>query len=131
MADPLKLLQEHAMDKLEVREIIHVSSIMFLIISLLTIQNGILYYAFGDVTYPHDAKTNLGVYNKPDEYYTIESILYLWRNREIQHTTYVKEVSGKGIQPVTRMQRSGYLITQFKKSTYWILQEGVNRLPEW
>lgn len=64
-----------------------------------------MYYVFGDVAYPHDAKTNLSVYNKPDEYYSIESILYLWRSRDVQHTAYVKDVSGKGIQPITRMQR--------------------------
>lgn len=64
-----------------------------------------LYFIFGDVAFPHDAKTNLSVYNKSDEYYSIESILYLWRNREMTHTTYVKDASGKGIQPITRPQR--------------------------
>ena len=60
---------------------------------------------FGDVAYPHDAKTNLGVYNKQDEYYSIESILHFWNMRDLQHTAYVRDVSGRGIASITRVQR--------------------------
>ena len=65
---------------------------------------------FGDVAYPHDAKTQLGVYGKPDEYYTIESILLFWRMIDVQHTTYVRDASGKGITSITRVQRFYFLI---------------------
>uniref|UniRef100_A0A914RXU5 Uncharacterized protein n=1 Tax=Parascaris equorum TaxID=6256 RepID=A0A914RXU5_PAREQ len=63
------------------------------------------YFAFGDVAYPRDVKTNLIVYGKQNEYYTLESLLLLWENREMQHTAYVKDASGKGIQCVTRPDR--------------------------
>ncbi|KAI1723905.1 parafibromin [Ditylenchus destructor] len=84
MADPLKLLQDYAMGRREIRELTH---------------NGELYYVFNDVAYQKDAKTNLSVYNKPDEYYSIESILHFWKSRDANHTAYVKEVSGKGEKP--------------------------------
>ncbi|CAK5073022.1 unnamed protein product [Meloidogyne enterolobii] len=90
MADPLSLLQEYAMNKRELGEVKH---------------NGKLYYVFGDIAYPHDAKTNLGVYNKQDEYYSIESILLFWNMRDLQHTAYVRDVSGRGIASITRVQR--------------------------
>ena len=111
MADPLKLLQEYASGKREIRELVHVSCVMkftsgFKIhIAPFRFQKGKLYYVFGDIAYPHDAATNFQVYSKADEYYTIESILQLWKNQELQHNIYVKNVSGRGIQPVTRMQR--------------------------
>uniref|UniRef100_A0A1I8B737 Parafibromin n=1 Tax=Meloidogyne hapla TaxID=6305 RepID=A0A1I8B737_MELHA len=91
MADPLTLLQEYAMNKREFRE------------------NGKLYYVFGDIAYPHDAKTNLGVYNKQDEFYSIESILLFWNMRDLQHTAYVRDVSGRGIASITRVQRRDLL----------------------
>jgi hypothetical protein len=94
MADPLALLQEYAMNKREFREVKH---------------NGRLYFVFGDVAYPHDAKTNLSVYNKQDEYYSIESILLFWKMRDLQHTAYVRDVSGRGIASITRVQRRDLL----------------------
>uniref|UniRef100_A0A915NKF7 Parafibromin n=1 Tax=Meloidogyne floridensis TaxID=298350 RepID=A0A915NKF7_9BILA len=94
MADPLSLLQEYAMNKRELGEVKH---------------NGKLYYVFGDIAYPHDAKTNLGVYNKQDEYYSIESILLFWNMRDLQHTAYVRDVSGRGIASITRVQRRDLL----------------------
>ncbi|KAL3113441.1 hypothetical protein niasHT_013551 [Heterodera trifolii] len=90
MADPLTLLQEYTTGKRGLRELKH---------------NGTLYYVFDDAAYPHDSKTNLSVYNKPDEFYSIESILNFWRMREMQHTAYVRDVSGKGIASITRVQR--------------------------
>ncbi|KAI3422279.1 hypothetical protein GPALN_012805 [Globodera pallida] len=90
MADPLTLLQEYTTGKRGLRELKH---------------GGTSYYVFDDAAYPHDAKTNLSVYNKPDEYYSIESILNFWRMREMQHTAYVRDVSGKGIASITRVQR--------------------------
>lgn len=45
------------------------------------------------------------VYGRQNEYYTLESLLLLWENREMQHTAYVKDASGKGIQCVTRPDR--------------------------
>ncbi|KAH7730706.1 RNA pol II accessory factor [Aphelenchoides avenae] len=94
MSDPLKLLQEHTTGRRPMRELI---------------SNGKLYYAFGDFAFPHDAGTNVQVYSKPDEYYSLEAIIYLWKSRNEQHTAYVKDVSGKGIQAVTRMQRTDLL----------------------
>ncbi|KAI1719782.1 parafibromin [Ditylenchus destructor] len=107
MADPLKLLQDYAMGRREMRELTH---------------NGELYYVFNDVAYQKDAKTNLGVYNKSDEYYSIESILYLWKSRDTQHTAYVKEVSGK----VTRMQRRELI--DYLKGVHTALPKDANVL---
>uniref|UniRef100_A0A0M3HXQ6 CDC73_C domain-containing protein n=1 Tax=Ascaris lumbricoides TaxID=6252 RepID=A0A0M3HXQ6_ASCLU len=90
MADPLKLLHEYAVGRRTMREIK---------------QGHERYFAFGDVAYPRDVKTNLIVYGKQNEYYTLESLLLLWENREMQHTAYVKDASGKGIQCVTRPDR--------------------------
>lgn len=63
------------------------------------------YFVFGDVAYPPDVKTNLTVYGKQNEYYTLESLLLLWENRDMPHTAYVKDASGKGVQCVTRPDR--------------------------
>ncbi|KHN72688.1 Parafibromin [Toxocara canis] len=90
MADPLKLLHEYAVGRRTMREIK---------------QGHERYFVFGDVAYPRDVKTNLIVYGKQNEYYTLESLLLLWENREMQHTAYVKDASGKGIQCVTRPDR--------------------------
>uniref|UniRef100_A0A914CWQ4 Parafibromin n=1 Tax=Acrobeloides nanus TaxID=290746 RepID=A0A914CWQ4_9BILA len=76
MADPLKLLQDYAAGKIQMRERIH---------------NGKTYYQFGDVAYPHDARTNLTVYAKPNEYYSLESILWLWINKDVAHAAYFKD----------------------------------------
>uniref|UniRef100_A0A8R1Y4A7 Cell division control protein 73 C-terminal domain-containing protein n=1 Tax=Onchocerca volvulus TaxID=6282 RepID=A0A8R1Y4A7_ONCVO len=90
MADPLKLLHEYAVGRRTMREI----------------KNGNQrYYVFGDAAYRRDVKTNLMVYGRQNEYYTLESLLLLWENREMQHTAYVKDASGKGIQCVTRPDR--------------------------
>lgn len=71
------------------------------------------YFVFGDVAYPRNVKTNLTVYGKQNDYYTLESLLLLWENREMQHTAYVKDASGKGIQCVTRPDRLVYPIYIF------------------
>ncbi|VDO36175.1 unnamed protein product, partial [Brugia timori] len=90
MADPLKLLHEYAIGRRTMREI----------------KNGNQrYYVFGDAAYRRDVRTNLMVYGRQNEYYTLESLLLLWENREMQHTAYVKDASGKGIQCVTRPDR--------------------------
>lgn len=71
----------------------------------LLFQGNQRYYVFGDAAYPRDVRTNLTVYGRQNEYYTLESLLLLWENREMQHTAYVKDASGKGIQCVTRPDR--------------------------
>ncbi|VDN56154.1 unnamed protein product [Dracunculus medinensis] len=90
MADPLKLLHEYAVGRRAMRELK---------------QGREQYFVFGDVAYPRNVKTNLTVYGKQNDYYTLESLLLLWENREMQHTAYVKDASGKGIQCVTRPDR--------------------------
>ncbi|MFH4976785.1 hypothetical protein AB6A40_003494 [Gnathostoma spinigerum] len=90
MADPLKLLHEYAVGKRSMRELK---------------QGHERFFVFGDLAYPRDVKTNLTVYGRQNEYYTLESLLLLWENREMQHTAYVKDASGKGIQCVTRPDR--------------------------
>ncbi|VDM96555.1 unnamed protein product [Thelazia callipaeda] len=96
MADPLKLLHEYAVGRRTMREI---KSVLYVF------QGNQRYYVFGDAAYPRDVRTNLTVYGRQNEYYTLESLLLLWENREMQHTAYVKDASGKGIQCVTRPDR--------------------------
>uniref|UniRef100_A0A0N5AEI5 Parafibromin n=1 Tax=Syphacia muris TaxID=451379 RepID=A0A0N5AEI5_9BILA len=90
MADPLKLLHDYAVGRRNMREIK---------------QGHERYFVFGDVAYPRDVKTNLTVYSRPNEYYTLEALLCLWENRDMPHTAYVKDASGRGMQCVTRPDR--------------------------
>ncbi|VDD88604.1 unnamed protein product [Enterobius vermicularis] len=90
MADPLKLLHDYAVGRRTMRELK---------------QGHDRYFVFGDVAYPRDVKTNLTVYSRPNEYYTLEALLCLWENREMPHTAYVKDASGRGMQCVTRPDR--------------------------
>ncbi|CAI4222700.1 unnamed protein product [Auanema sp. JU1783] len=94
MADPLQLLCEYAKGKVVAKEIIH---------------NDEKYIAFGDYAYPKDTPTQLLVYGKENEHYSIESIMFLWDRMQLTHTAYVKEAAGCGIRAVTRPDRRDIL----------------------
>ncbi|GMT11662.1 hypothetical protein PFISCL1PPCAC_2959, partial [Pristionchus fissidentatus] len=88
--DPLVVLQEYASGRRPRRDI-ETESGSFII--------------FGDVAYAKDAKTSLFQYGKNHIYYTVESLIYLWDNRALQHAIYVRNASGAGIMAVTRADR--------------------------
>ncbi|KRZ72350.1 Parafibromin [Trichinella papuae] len=72
MADPLKFFRDYILNN---RRIVERDE----------------YIIFGDTAFNKDAKTNYLVWNKKDEYYTVGSLWFFYKNRELLHTTYVKE----------------------------------------
>ncbi|VDP04234.1 unnamed protein product [Soboliphyme baturini] len=86
MADPLNLLKDY-------------------IISAKPVKEKDDYIIFGDTAFPKSAKTSYRVYNKRDEYYTLESLYYFYKKRALAHTAYVREAAAKNIQVVTRPDR--------------------------
>eukprot|EP00080_Pristionchus_pacificus_P021005 PDM81025.1 cdc-73 [Pristionchus pacificus] len=97
--DPLSVLQEYVAGRRSRRDI--------------TTDKG-SFVIFDDVAYAKDAKTSLFQYGKTSVFYTLESILYLWDNRNLQHAIYVRNASGAGIMAVTRADRREML--EFLKS---------------
>ncbi|KAI6213843.1 hypothetical protein M3Y94_00199600 [Aphelenchoides besseyi] len=91
MAEPLRLFRDHVQNKISMREIT---------------VNKTLYYAFGDTAYPATTLTSLK--NMTDEYYSLESIVWFWRYISEQHANYVRDVSARGIKPVTVLQRKKF-----------------------
>uniref|UniRef100_A0A1I7X0T8 CDC73_N domain-containing protein n=1 Tax=Heterorhabditis bacteriophora TaxID=37862 RepID=A0A1I7X0T8_HETBA len=89
-ADPLRFLHEYAIGERQIKEIIH---------------NNEKYFAFGDQAYKKDTPTNLLVYGKQNEYYTIESLWFLWENRSLAHPAYVRDATASNIKAVTRPDR--------------------------
>ncbi|CAJ0946281.1 unnamed protein product, partial [Mesorhabditis belari] len=94
MADPLKVLRDYAQGKRGFKEIT---------------QGDESFYLFDDIAYEKNTKTNLCVYGKENDYYTLESLYFIWERREIPHPAYVKEAAGKGIRAVTRPDRRDLL----------------------
>jgi hypothetical protein len=96
MSNPLVVLREYALGQRELTE---------------KTTNGVdtdhqqTCIVFGDIAYQRKAKTNLKVKGKTNEYYSIESLLLLWQNRNLAHTAYVKEAASIAIQPVSRPDR--------------------------
>lgn len=102
MSDPLKLLREY-------------------IISSKTIKEKDDYIIFGDTAFLKTAKTNYLVWNKKDDYYTLDSLYFFYKKRALQHTAYVKEAAEKKIQIVTRADR--------KTLEDYLLKEKLEKLP--
>ncbi|GMR58200.1 hypothetical protein PMAYCL1PPCAC_28395, partial [Pristionchus mayeri] len=88
--DPLSVLREYVAGRRSRRDI--------------TTEKG-SFGIFDDVAYAKDAKTSLYQYGKTSVFYTLESILHLWDNRNLQHPIYVRNASGAGIMAVTRADR--------------------------
>lgn len=108
MADPLKLLREYALGRRPLKEVK---------------QGNDHFIVFGDVAFRRDVKTNHRIYGRPNEYYTLESLLVFWNKRELVHTAYVKEAAGLSVVPVSRPDRFRIvnLLAQqylFKVATY-------------
>uniref|UniRef100_A0A915IPL3 Paf1 complex subunit Cdc73 N-terminal domain-containing protein n=1 Tax=Romanomermis culicivorax TaxID=13658 RepID=A0A915IPL3_ROMCU len=102
MSDPLKLLREYTISGKPVKEKDE-------------------YIVFGDMAFPRTAKTNYLVWNKKDEYYTLESLYFFYKKRALQHTAYVKEAAEKKIQIVTRADR--------KALEDYLIKEKLDKLP--
>ncbi|CAF0937793.1 unnamed protein product [Adineta steineri] len=71
-------------------------------------------FVFNDLAYPKDVKTNYLVYgtgkdNTSKDYYTLESIVFLLKNVELQHANYVKKAAEKGIPAISRPDRKDLL----------------------
>uniref|UniRef100_A0A914WG92 Parafibromin n=1 Tax=Plectus sambesii TaxID=2011161 RepID=A0A914WG92_9BILA len=94
MADPLKLLREYALGRRPLKEVK---------------QGTEQFIVFGDVAFRRDVKTNHRIYGRPNEYYTLESLLVFWNKRELVHTAYVKEAAGLTVVPVSRPDRKELL----------------------
>ncbi|CAJ0568605.1 unnamed protein product, partial [Mesorhabditis spiculigera] len=94
MADPLQVLREYAQGRRTFKEIV---------------QGNDTYYLFDDIAYDKNAKTSLTIYGRTDDYYTLESLYFIWERRDIPHPAYVKEAAGKSIRAVGRPDRRDLL----------------------
>ncbi|CAF1152172.1 unnamed protein product [Rotaria sp. Silwood1] len=95
MADALSLLRQFTIENKEY-----------------TIEND--RFVFNDLAYTKDIKTNYLVYgtgkdNTPKDYYTLESIVFLLKNVDLQHANYVKKAAEKGIPAISRPDRKDLL----------------------
>lgn len=69
------------------------------------IHNNEKYYAFGDRAYHKDTETNLLVYGKQNDYYTIDALLFLWEHRAKTHPSYVRDATAANVKVVSRPDR--------------------------
>jgi len=95
MADPISLLRQFVTENKEY-----------------TLEND--RFVFNDLAYPKDVKTNYLVYGTgkdttPKDYYTLESIVFLLKNVDLQHANYVKKAGEKGIPAISRPDRKDLL----------------------
>uniref|UniRef100_A0A0K0CSN9 CDC73_C domain-containing protein n=1 Tax=Angiostrongylus cantonensis TaxID=6313 RepID=A0A0K0CSN9_ANGCA len=90
MSEILRYLCEVASGQLSMKEIIH---------------NNEKYYAFGDRAYHKDTETNLLVYGKQNDYYTIDALLFLWEHRAKTHPSYVRDATAANVKVVSRPDR--------------------------
>jgi hypothetical protein len=74
MADPLKLLREYLIENKYIGEIDDL-------------------ICFGAVGFVRDTPTNFEIWNRRGEFYTLESLLFFAQNKDLIHTTYVREAS--------------------------------------
>ena len=74
MADPLKLLREYMVGNKYIAELDDM-------------------ICFGLVGFPRDTPTNFEIWGKAKEFYTLESLLFFAQNKDVIHTTYVREAS--------------------------------------
>ena len=59
---------------------------------------------FGEAAYSADTQTALKQLGA-NKHYTLESIVYCWKYHSEPHNTYVREVSTRGVETVTLLQR--------------------------
>ncbi|RWS30030.1 parafibromin-like protein [Leptotrombidium deliense] len=102
MADPLSLLRQYNVNKRDIVE-----------------KNNFI--CFGEYCWPKIVKTNYLVYGSSKdgpnkEYYTLECLLFLLRNVNLQHPVYVKEAAAKGVPVVRRPDRKDLLAYLFGES---------------
>ncbi|KAJ1353995.1 hypothetical protein KIN20_010790 [Parelaphostrongylus tenuis] len=90
MSEILRYLREVASGRLPVKEIIY---------------NNEKYYAFGERAYHKDTETNLLVYGKQNDYYTIDALLFLWEHRAKTHPLYVGDATAANVKVVSRPDR--------------------------
>lgn len=95
MADPLSLLRQYNINKKEIIE--RDSQIIF-----------------GEFSWPKSVKTNYLKYGSgkkgaPREYYTLECLLYLLKNVQLQHSVYVRQCAAEDIPAVNRPDRKELL----------------------
>nr|CDJ96852.1 RNA polymerase II accessory factor domain containing protein [Haemonchus contortus] len=90
MSEILRYLCEVASGQLPMKEITH---------------NNEKYYAFGDRAYHKDTETNLLVYGKQNDYYTIDALLFLWEHRAKTHPSYVRDATAANVKVVSRPDR--------------------------
>lgn len=69
---------------------------------------------FGELAWPKTVKTNYVIYGTgkdgiPKEYYTLDCILFLLKNVQLQHALYVREAAAKGVPVVRRPDRKDLL----------------------
>ncbi|GAB0095830.1 CDC73 [Sergentomyia squamirostris] len=94
MADPLSLLRQYNINKKEIIE-----------------REGQI--IFGEFSWRKDVKTNYLKYGSGKrgarEYYTLECLLYLLKNVQLQHSVYVRQCAAEDILPVNRPDRKELL----------------------
>lgn len=90
MSEILRYLCDVASGQLPMKEITH---------------NNEKYYAFGDRAYHKDTETNLLVYGKQNDYYTIDALLFLWEHRAKTHPSYVRDATAANVKVVSRPDR--------------------------
>ncbi|KAJ8038891.1 Parafibromin [Holothuria leucospilota] len=70
---------------------------------------------FGEFSWPKDAKTNYVIYGTgrdgvtPKEYYTLDSMLFLLKNVQLNHSLYVRRAAAENIPVVRRPDRRDLL----------------------
>jgi len=95
MADPLSLLRQYNINKKEIIE-----------------RDG--HIIFGEFSWPKNVKTNYLKYGSgkkgaPKEYYTLECLLYILKNVNLQHSVYVRQAAAEDIPAVNRPDRKELL----------------------
>jgi parafibromin len=95
MADPLSLLRQYNINKKEIIE-------------------RELHIIFGEFSWPKNVKTNYLKYGSgkkgaPKEYYTLECLLYILKNVNLQHSVYVRQAAAEDIPAVNRPDRKELL----------------------
>ncbi|VDP94776.1 unnamed protein product [Echinostoma caproni] len=66
---------------------------------------------FGDFAWPKTTKTNFQVWRDgaPKDYYTLESVVYLLRNKDLQHVQYVRQAANAKVPAVLLPDRRDLL----------------------
>lgn len=91
MADPLSLLRQYSMQRKQIIER----------------DNNII---FGEFSWPKTVKTNYIIYGSIKEYYTLECLLYLLKNINLQHPVYVRQAVNDDVPIVRRPDRKDLLM---------------------